>query len=1102
MTERVHGHNSNPVQIDNDAYRAILDTVQCMVIISDSNGFIIYCNKYVSELTGFGYGDIVGKKCRDVIFPAAENRRFIEDTPAPPGATMSFESPIRTRNNAILTAQWRATSLHNSDEHGITTIFVSTSVFLKEDFDGLLAFDLKYIIEAIPDAIILFGLDGRIINVNRAMLDMFEIDRDTALRFSIDKLASIEYSTPKIRTVWNDILGGRRRVFDWKARDQRTGSDIDVKLSLMKMNAFGSDMVFGILRDISYRKIVEREFIESENKFRSLFENAAIPQLIIANDRFVDCNKKALEMIGLSRKDEIIGLSPADISPARQPDGTSSQKKVARHLSRALMHGPQEFEWLHTRRNGDELFSIVMLTPIVVQGKTVLHTIWTDITGRKAAEREIIASEMKYRSIFESVNDAILVFRGNRIIDCNKWAAEMFGFTSKEELLGADPALFWPPKQDDGTSSYELAALRKLASYLNGKDQFEWVFRKNDGKLFPAEVSLSWFELDGRELFHAAIRDITRRKNREAALRESEKRNRLLADMTFEGIMIHDNGIIYDLNAALVELFGYERDELIGKNVIEMLIDPDSKKTAYEHVAAQRTEPYELVFHTKKGARIQAEVMGKPLTYRGTTMRIAALRDITRRKRMEETLRESENRFRAIFESANESIIIHHADSGRIINANKKALDQFGCGSAEELNDDHAWDEPPYSFRKAMKVVHEVRDGGPQNLEWRIRSRNGAAYWLDTQLTPIDIDGTTYVMSMFHDITQRKAAEAALKESEEKFRRVAESSLDVFLATDARMRIRHVSASITRYTGFTPDELTGSTLDILLASEGAQVNLTNIRKALKGETVGLFETPVRRKDGSHAFIEVSIVPVTGADRETELEFYARDISDKIHLEREVIRISDLERRRIGQDLHDGIGQSLTGISLLFGNLARKIQTGRPVEQAEFSTIARSVQETMELARKTARGLFPVTLGRGGLLTAISDMARVAESNSGIPCTVTLRGPQLDIEICKSNQLFYIVSEAVNNAIKHSRAKTIAIDIIHKPGKLAITIENDGQPRHTKTESDGMGLKIMDYRAKLIGAELNMKPKHNGFVVKLEINVPDEPGRTETTPTAP
>jgi len=259
---------------------------------------------------------------------------------------------------------------------------------------------------------------------------------------------------------------------------------------------------------------------EGSDIFRTIFEKMSDPILLLKDGRFIDCNAATLKVLAYSAKSEFLNKSPAEISPAFQPDGQPSDAKAAHMIEISLQEGFHRFEWSHLRSDGSIIPVEVMLTPIMLNGEVLLHTLWRDITDRIRAYEELRRSETKLRTLYDSTSDAVMLLNKKGFFDCNKSTLKIFGCATQEEFCAMHPADLSPTKQPCGTDSMELANQRIAAAMDKGSHHFEWVHKRVDtGNSFPAEVLLSAMHLDGELVLQAVVRDITRRKEAEEEIR-------------------------------------------------------------------------------------------------------------------------------------------------------------------------------------------------------------------------------------------------------------------------------------------------------------------------------------------------------------------------------------------------------------------------------------------------------------------------------------------------------------------------------------------------------------------------------------------------------
>jgi signal transduction histidine kinase len=209
-----------------------------------------------------------------------------------------------------------------------------------------------------------------------------------------------------------------------------------------------------------------------------------------------------------------------------------------------------------------------------------------------------------------------------------------------------------------------------------------------------------------------------------------------------------------------------------------------------------------------------------------------------------------------------------------------------------------------------------------------------------------------------------------------------------------------------------------------------------------------------------------------------------EIEQRKKLEREILNISEQEQRRLGQELHDSLGQHLTGISFMARVLENKLKEKKIEEAKAVAEIAKLVTEATDQARGLAKGLHPVDLDSGSLISSLQELAASTQHLFGIHCTFKYDKPITMSDNEAAVHLYRIVQEAVTNAIKHGRTKNIEIRLQCDDDNVVMTIENDGRdfPKEYEARGTGMGLQIMDHRVDLIGGTLNIRKGPKGGTI--------------------
>jgi signal transduction histidine kinase len=206
----------------------------------------------------------------------------------------------------------------------------------------------------------------------------------------------------------------------------------------------------------------------------------------------------------------------------------------------------------------------------------------------------------------------------------------------------------------------------------------------------------------------------------------------------------------------------------------------------------------------------------------------------------------------------------------------------------------------------------------------------------------------------------------------------------------------------------------------------------------------------------------------------------RKDADVRKLQRQLLEVGDEERQRIGHDLHDGLGQQLTGISLLSESLAQRAAAGTPPTAADFERVTRLASEAVRQTRDLARSLSPLTLEHDGFVAAMEELCATARGLFDINCEWEYDGEAIPVDPKRAVHLYRIVQESVSNSVKHGKAKRVTISAECHDNELTLIVTDDGIGLSRKTITNpGLGLRTMAYRARIVGAELSAQRVENG-----------------------
>lgn len=419
----------------------------------------------------------------------------------------------------------------------------------------------------------------------------------------------------------------------------------------------------------------------------------------------------------------------------------------------------------------------VRATVSPLAGDRYSYVAW-EVTDQRRAEDALRASEEKFRLLFEQSSDAHLIFtETGGIIDCNSAAVAMLRCPDKSALLRLHPAELSPEFQPDGRRSLEKCVEMDATARRDGYHRFDWDHRRLDGEVFPCEVTLTPVTLDGRSVLLVVWHELTERKRAEAAIRESEERFRTLVEQATDAIFLHAaDGTVVDLNRRAADGLGYTRDEVVGGafRQFDPFLPPAEHARLLAELGTDRHAGKLIHFETrhrrKDGTAFPVEVRMSLVELNGRTHRMSIARDVTERKRAEDALRASEQRFRAIFDQTLQLSGLLSPD-GTLLEANRTALEVGGVDPAEAIGRPF-WETPwiagdPARQARMREAVSRAAAGETVRFEVQFRAAGGAEPWADFSLKPcFDAEGrVTLLIPEGRDITARKLAEEKVASS-------------------------------------------------------------------------------------------------------------------------------------------------------------------------------------------------------------------------------------------------------------------------------------------------------------------------------------------------
>ncbi len=389
------------------------------------------------------------------------------------------------------------------------------------------------------------------------------------------------------------------------------------------------------------------------------------------------------------------------------------------------------------------------------------------------------------------------------------------------------------------------------------------------------------------------------------------------------------------------------------------------------------------------------------------------------------------------------------------------------------------------------ELINRLEQGAGGNLSVRIKPRSDdelgrMALYFNSFMEKLE----TYKINIEAEIKERKQAEEALKISEDRYRSVMEAAPDPIVVYDMEGRVIYLNTAFTEVFGWTAKECLGNKLDHFVPDE----NWEETRKGLATITSGRFLQSIetRRLTKPGRIIDVSTRGAVYRDRHNKLVgsvIIHRDVSDLKRLEKQVMDIGDLERQKIGQDLHDDLCPHLIGIEGLGKVLINKLSIKSHDESLLAEKITDLIKDAITKTRRMARGLCPVYLVDHGLEFSLSEFAQSTSSMFGIPCDFKCSDTVLIKDNLIATHMFHIAQEAVYNAAKHGAATQITIALSLVNNKVILKVTDNGKGFSPDDQTSGMGLRIMGFRANIINASLDIQSEETmGTTIQVSLGI--------------
>ena len=872
--------------------------------------------------------------------------------------------------------------------------------------------------------------------------------------------------------------------------------------------------------EIEKRKLAEKMLRESEEIFRAVFYTAQ--DSIFFKDtslRYKKVNTAMEELFGAG-SEKLINKTDIDLF------GEEAGKKVM-ESDKQVLKG-EIIEEFPTKPVDGVMHSFhTIKVPLKdPEGKiTGICGIARDITERKQAEEKLLKSEQQLSGIIDSITDHMsMIDEHNNIAWANNVARQLFG----PDLIGKKCYAAYH-RRDKVCDSCVVAR-----TFEDGKvHEHETEVIGADGKkmIFWCTANVSARYGDGRPRLVVEIsRDITERKRAEEEISKSEEKYRSLFENMLNGfayckiLVDEDNQTIdfvhLEVNNAWERLIGLKREDVVGKKVTEAI--PGIKESETDLISI-----YGKVALT--GEEVKFDLYFEPLE-RWFTISVyspqkgyfvAVFEDITERKRAEETLWESEEKYRTLTENVNVGVYRNTVGpKGKFIEANPAIVKMFGYRSKKEFLARNVADLYQNSEDRGKFNEKMLKDGFVENEELYLNKKDGNPIICSVSAVVVkDEKGKViYYDGVIEDITERKQMEEMLKESHDFIEKVADSLPDVVYIYDLlRGENVYASKSLNNVLGYTPEEfkVMGNTvLGRLFHPDDLEPFMEYLEKLkkVKGNKVYEYKYRMKHKDGHWVWIQNRDMIFTRDSKGNPLQTIgtAADITKRKKAEAEatkyrkelqrlsaqLINAQEMERKRISRELHDELGQALTAIAINLSTIKNALPPDFVADIKErFKETSSLIDQVSEQMHDLALELRPSMLDDLGLVPTLRWYVNRFSKRLNIDTefkAINLK-KRLTPEI--ETALYRIMQEALTNTARHAQAQNVHVLINRKKSVIEASIEDDGKGfnikgkiKGRKAHIYGAGLLGIRERITSLGGNFSIQ-SHPGEGTRLFIEIP-------------
>lgn len=947
---------------------------------------------------------------------------------------------------------------------------------------GFIEFDAQFnVVQWSNQAMRIFGYDEEELRFRKDLLQLLVVEDDWHMVTSAVESVRTQNISRNVMQVRNRTRDGRVIYCNWYS-------------SVLKDEDGRINGIMSLVHDVTARIHVQQELQDAEIKFRSLVEQSMVGVYIIQSDKFTYINPKLEELSGYSSS-EIVGKK--NIVDIIHPE----DRQLVAAIIAKRMEGEDRslnYQLRLVKKSGEIITAEMFGTLTQYLGEPAIIGTLIDVTDHNLYLKKIQDSEAalkesndRFMLVAKATNDAVWDWdMRTSTIWGNEVFSGYFNVPFGSELHFDD---FLDHVHPDNQAQL-LANMKESIKARQAMLTQEYRFRVNeDGYINIRDRAHIIFDENGDAIrMLGAMQDITwQKQNEQRILFEKELSDSIINSLPGVFYLFNQQGKFLRWNKNFEEVTGYSSEEVAQMRPLDFF-DNDEKELLTEkinNVFVSGEDFVEAHLLAKDGTKTPYYFTGRVIPYEGEICLMGVGLDTTEKKQSQQFLEQSEERYRTIVEQASEGIFISDMD-GNYLEVNNNGAQMSGY-TKEELMHKTVYDlMPEEDLVLQPPHIDDIFTGGVSLNERRLKMKDGS-------IKPIEISakrlGDGRILGIVRDISERKKSEEQLRASEQKYRLLFEQNpMPMWMLSLPGGKFLDVNQAAEEFYGYTRQEFLNMTAYEIRPPETVSAYRAYEEKD-KGNGVGYAGVWEHlKKDGTIVKMNIITHNIVYEGKNAQL-ILANDVTQKIEAEEalnkshEQLRelathlehVRETERTHIAREIHDELGQQLTGLKMDISWLNRKLKSQDEEVQKKIAETLSLVDGTVKTVRRIATELRPSILDDLGLHAAMEWQSEEFEKRSEISCVFSSNVTEAEVPPDVATGIFRIYQESLTNVLRHSEATMVNAFLQIKDNILVLTISDNGKGfiEEDIGEKKTLGLLGMRERAHLLGGsyEITSKP---------------------------